>query len=262
MPAISALTDVSFTEIEKGLSSSSDLNTIFTAFQTGVNNLNDVMADLEDNYASSSAPADNTVRGKLYADTTNAGRVILKLDPDGSGCDDEVATRLEAQHINFATGGTATHKLMGAIDVNSATATPRTTAGDFDEAYTMPANTLNVDGQAVRVTWWGTKSGASGTFSLQPKLGTANIGTAFSSTAAFTTLTWELQCLIVRTGAATQDIFFHVIPSSDATGSTTLASFDASQTEDLTAALAITLDLTAISAGTVTQEGFIVELLQ
>ena len=236
--------------------SASDVKTWMDEAAADLANINTAIQAIATMQSGSTAPSTNR-RGEIFMDTDD-NRWLG--DPDGSGHDDEFLTRLQAKNIDIATGGTATHKLMGAINVNT-TASARTTAGDFAQTYTLPANTLDANGKLIRVTWWGTRSGAVGTFSLQPKLGTTNVGTAIASTINSLT-DWMVQCLIIRTGVGTQDIFFHAVFNSDATGSTTLADFDGTQTEDETATLAITLDLTAISAGTVTQEGFLIELLQ
>ena len=109
---ISTLSDLTSRTITTGAKIDvSDHNAWRLDNESRVADLNDVAADLESNHAKSSAPTDNAVRGKLWADIANAGRVVLKVDPDGSGADDEVATRLEAKQISFATGGTATHKI-------------------------------------------------------------------------------------------------------------------------------------------------------
>lgn len=131
--------------------SSSDHEAWRNDLETRVANLNDAMADEENNRAGSSPPTDNTVRGRLYADTTNASRVILKLDPDGSGADDEVATRLEAFRIAFATGGTATHKLMGVINSQFTEVGNVGAGADTLMSFTLPANTLDTDGKALRI---------------------------------------------------------------------------------------------------------------
>ena len=218
-------------------------------------NLNDAAQAIATNQSGSAAPGTNR-QGEIFFDTdinTWLG------DPDGSGHDDEFLTRLTAKDFGLATGGTATHKLMGAIHVLT-TANARTTTGDFT-SYTLPGGSLGANGQLVRVTFWGTRTGAAGTFSLQPKFGTTNLGTAFASTVNSLT-DWYVECLIIRTGAASQDITFFALPNRDDTGSTTLVDAGSTAAETLSGDLAIALDLTAISAGTVTQEGMIVELIQ
>lgn len=93
MPAISALTDPSirtYVNLEK--LTHTKLNADLVALKAGVDNLNDVVADLQKNFAGGSPPTDNTVRGGLYADTTTSNQVDLKCDPDGNGADIIIAS--------------------------------------------------------------------------------------------------------------------------------------------------------------------------
>jgi len=256
---VTTLTDItsSTANIAAGLTNSaSDVTTWMTEAAADLAALNDAAQAIATSQSAATAPATNR-QGEIFFDTDTS---YWLGDPDGSGHDDEFLTRLTAYNHALATGGTATHKLMGRLHTDT-TADSLSTAGDFT-AYTLPANTLSANGQAVRVTWWGTKTGTNTAFSLQPKYGSTNYGTAMNTvgTAAYT---WTVQCLIVRTAAATQDVFFHVVLSADNAASTTLASFDDTGTEDFTTALDIALDCTVVHASdAVIQQGFIVELMQ
>jgi len=211
------------------------------------------LADIQNHRATSNhTPTDNAIAGQIAFDTTLDQ---LFLDPDGSGADDQVLTENTGYLGDLATAGTATFRVGGPLDVNT-TDSGRGTAGDFAQIYTLPANTLSRDGQYVHVVWAGTRSGTAGTFSLAPYFGSA-AGTAVASTINSLTA-WVIEMWVIRTGVGTQDFAWKCSFNSDATGSTTLVSVG-TLTEDETAAIAIKLNLSAISAGTVTQSAMITE---
>ncbi len=100
MPAISALVAVT------GHSSFQDeqiltaalLNSAFGDFESQSTSFISVFQDVEKNFASNSAPSDNTVEGKIWANTTNDPAEWYG-DPDGSGADDRFLT-----HLGIASG--------------------------------------------------------------------------------------------------------------------------------------------------------------
>lgn len=251
MPAISALADVTgHNSFTKGVLTSSDLNNAFGDIQDAIADLNDVAADLEDHHAGSSAPSDNAVRGKLWADTTNSGRVVLKLDPDGSGADDEVLTRLEAYRISLATGGTGTHKVSGRLTTDSTSNSAAGSTGVLT-SYTLPADTLDADAKLIYVVAWGTKSGANATASLQVRF---NAAAQHTHTVAANATDWFIERWIVRTGASTQDFASVCSLNRDDTGATDLVG-TGTDAEDLTTNLAIDINVSSINASdTITQE--------
>lgn len=71
-----------------GIVSSSDHEAWRNDLEGRVSDSNSMDLALESNFAGTALL--RNVRGKLWADITNAGRVTLKLDPDGSGADSEV----------------------------------------------------------------------------------------------------------------------------------------------------------------------------
>ena len=217
-------------------------------------NLNDAAQAIATNQSGSAAPGTNR-QGEIFFDTdinTWLG------DPDGSGHDDEFLTRLTAKDFGLATGGTATHKLMGAINVNT-TAVLKDGATGVLMTYTVPASTLDVNGKLLRITCWGIKVQGNGAYTIQSRFGGNALASHISSAGAFD---WFIQYHIVRTGATTQDWNSYMILSRDDTGSTTLVD-SGTAAETLSNALAIDLNVSAINgADDVQQEGMIVELLQ
>jgi len=95
--AVSALTDVTATKtgVASGsLADASEVSTYMDDQTARIADTNDALADEENNRAGTSAPTDNTVEGRLWADTTN-DPLDLKLDPDGSGADHIILTHVE-----------------------------------------------------------------------------------------------------------------------------------------------------------------------
>ncbi len=103
MPAISALSDLTNRTISAATTvSSSDHEAWRNDLEGRVSDLNDVAADLENNHAGTSAPTDNAVEGKLWADTTNDPAELL-FDPDGSGADIRVVMETHTQTLTNKT---------------------------------------------------------------------------------------------------------------------------------------------------------------
>ena len=84
MPAISALTDPTVLDFVTGQKLTAvQLESDSGNLRTAIVDLNDVVADLEDNYASSSEPTDKP-EGKIFCDTTS-DPAVFKGYVDGSG---------------------------------------------------------------------------------------------------------------------------------------------------------------------------------
>jgi len=223
-----------------------------------IDQIKNSMTDMENHRAGGSAPTSNKIRGQLWADTSNTDRVVLKLDPDESGADDEFATRIEAKQISYASGGSATHKVMGAINVDVTTVTVGPSSGTLI-TYTLPADSLDTNGKLVRISCWGTanNSSSSAQFSIRFNTGTQHTFTIDTSTST----DWHIKWFIVRTAATTQDWHAHFNQNRDDTGITDLVN-SGTDAETLANALAIDVFSQAMSGGdTVTMDGMIVELL-
>jgi len=225
----------------------------FQDFNNRISNLNDCYQAIASCQAAGASPAANR-QGEIWHDTVNERWFG---DPDGSGHDDEFATRLQTQNISLATGGTATHKLMGVIHRNT-TQVSTTSASVALMSYTLPADTLNTS-NLIRVTAWGTSSGGGGpTVILAIHDGT---GPAATSDIEGTSTDWIFINSIIPTTTTSERSFgYGKINRDDGTlpkvSVGNLFSFD---TETDTT---IQIYITANSGGkTVTQEGMIVELL-
>ena len=157
-----------------------------------------------------------------------------------------------AKDTSVATNSTETLLIGGVIHLDPATAT-RAGATGVLSTYTLPAATLAVDKQAVRITAWGTKSGSAASAVIQLRF---NAGAQASYTIAAGETAWRVIWYIVRTGAATQDF------SASYSGNAAIATDSGTDAETLANALAIDINVSAINAAdTIKQEGFMVEFL-
>lgn len=234
---------------------SSEMNTHRSGRRSLINNLLTAIQDAESLYAGSGEPTDKP-QGKAYFDTATSLWMGYKT---ANGTPVTFADSALAYTVDFATAGTATFRKGGILsDSVLSTDSALTGTGDFAQTYSLPAGTLARDGQGVHVVWWGTRSGAAGTFSLAPYFGSA-AGTAVASTVTSIT-DWIIEMWVFRTGAATQDFAWKCSFNRDDTGSTTLVD-TGTLTETLSGAVTIKLNLSAISAGTVTQAMMFTEFL-
>ena len=252
---LSSLADITDdrTEIATGNTGlAASLNNWFTDAEARIAALNDAALAVASSQSGASAPTN--LRGQLWYDTTND---YLFLDPDGSGADDHVATRLKAYTISFATGGTATFKLGGRILTDTTQVSLGAVASGVLQTEDLPANTLNANGKYIHVVSFGTKTGTTATFTLQPRLGATALTSHISgSTAA---MDWCIEAWYVRTGVGGQDAGSYLVLSRDDTGSTSLVDF-AAMTKDETAILAVDINCSSKNAGdTVTGELLLVE---
>ena len=149
MPAISALTDPTVLDFVTGeVLTAAKLESDSGNLRTAIVDLNDVVADLEDNYASSSEPTDKP-EGKIFCDTTN-DPAQLKFYKDGSGTLDTL-TSLDAD--NVFTGATTLAALAAAgwpsfmAHRNNSTQNNITSVDqiEFDNDSTSPAFDTNSD---------------------------------------------------------------------------------------------------------------------
>ena len=93
--------------------------------------------------------------------------------------------------------------VSGVLDVDT---TAAQTGADTVEttlwSYTLPANTLSVDGQCLKITAWGTFANtASNTRTIKGKFGATTVVT---SARAQTNDTWLCEMYVIRTSATAQ----------------------------------------------------------
>jgi hypothetical protein len=94
---------------------------------------------------------------------------------------------------------------VGVLDVN--TTSVGNVGGGTDDliSYSLPANTLGVNGRGVRITAWGTwnDTTSAGTLQVLLKFGATTLNPT-AALAAGSTGTWKFVAEVIRTGAATQ----------------------------------------------------------
>lgn len=154
--------------------------------------LNDAFQALASRQAGATAPANRA--GELWFDTGNSK---WWGDPDGAGFDDDIASRLVAKGIGFATAGTGTIKPMGVFHRNT---TVESISGPPPSAmisYTLPANTIDVELKLIQILIWGTKTNANGHITLTPRFGSSGVSIRMLNTSTAWNLTWT----IIRTAS-------------------------------------------------------------
>ena len=126
------------------------------------------------------------------------------------------------------------------------------------KTYTMPANTMTVDGDSVRVTAWGQCGIGAKSTSIRLVFGTVDIVASFVTTVASN---WRLEAYIKRLGPASETAITEV-DHSDAYQPPQLVGFPSA---DLTAPVQIRIDgenLTDAVNNAVTCFGMDVELVK
>ena len=128
-------------------------------------------------------------------------------------------------------------------------------AGEDDlMTYTMPADLLDVDGKAIRITAWGTGNALDNvTIKLHFGADTATL------MAANTVTTWGVTAIIIRTGATTQ-----VGTGLFTKTATAQLRFITASTETLSGSIVVKItgeNTGDTSNDAVVQEGMIIEIL-
>jgi hypothetical protein len=160
-----------------------------------------------------------------------------------------------AAAIAFATGGTATHLPMGVINSQYATI-GNVGAGEDDLlTYTLPANTLDADGKAVRIRIWGTGNSIDNV-TLKVHFGSFSLTITSGSAIGI----WRSELIIIRTGAAGQHWDgFHMKGASPAIETVFLST---SETLSNSIVIKCTGENTSdASSSAITQKGMVIELL-
>ncbi len=102
----------------------------------------------------------------------------------------------------FSTGGSDTHKAAGVI--NSQFAPVGNVGGGEQDlmSYTLPANTLDADGKAIRVIAWGTAIVSGKTVAIKFRFGSSSYFIVNSGVSG----KWHGEFTIIRTGSSAQNL--------------------------------------------------------
>jgi hypothetical protein len=137
--------------------------------------------------------------------------------------------------------------------------TTAATAANTDETdlwtYSLPANTLSVDGKGLRLTIWGTTGATANNKTLKVYFGAT---TVLNQTTAVNAQRWRLDVTILRTAAATEEVLAGGIAQTSI-----FAQALTSGSIDLTAAVTIRMTGTngTAAANDITFRGAVVEVL-
>ena len=162
--------------------------------------------------------------------------------------------------VDMGTGaGNAT--LVGVASVNT-TAVGNVGAGDDDlMTYSLPANSLSVNGKGLRVLAWGTTANNANAKILSFKFGAV---TVFQRTLTASQLGyWHAEILIFRSGANAQKLFWILSESAFNTiaANKQAEEVDAGTSETDTSAITVKFTGQGTANNDITQEVMLVEFL-
>lgn len=159
-----------------------------------------------DNSETDSTTWVKVVKGNYYHAYSTAN-VALELFAGGTKVQSHTATLNTSEVILRTLSGTSTSyaRVGGTINVNT-TAVGNVGAGEDDLiAYTVPANTMSVNGDHIEFKVSGTFAANANTKRIRVKFGAT---TLLDTTAlAFNGVDWSAEGTIVRTGATTQKAY-------------------------------------------------------
>jgi hypothetical protein len=166
----------------------------------------------------------------------------------------------ELRQITFDAGGSTTQiRPSGVISINTGSQATIGTSEETLMSFSLPANTLDVNGRGVRITAWGTTA-ANGNNKVT-KITFGGTQVTVRGAAADNDHRWRHEVLVFRTGAATQESIGTVFSGTNNSGNTPVNTY-ATPGETLSGAVSIAVKATTASAiGDVTCEGLLVEVL-
>lgn len=155
------------------------------------------------------------------------------------------------QSINFGVNG----RLSASVTAVGTTTTVEQTL----MTYTLPANRLATDGDAVRVVCWGQTFANNNSKTIKVYFGNSSISTAsFASDLSPNGKKWQIELIAMRSGAATQMVTGRA--SVDGTG---VVIYTNEGTDALTAAVTVKCTGTTLqSIRDVTAQGMLVEQIK
>lgn len=97
---------------------------------------------------------------------------------------------------------TADQSMVGVIHTNVVPASNTSTTETDLFSYSLPANALSANGKGIRITAWGKFAANANSKQVRLHFGATNTLTDFAATS--NNLSWKVEVLVLRTGAATQ----------------------------------------------------------
>jgi hypothetical protein len=133
-------------------------------------------------------------------------------------------------------------RVIQTLTSNSTTAgTPASVNPTTLWSYSLPANALDYDGKAIRVTAWGTVSATVGVKGAQIQFNNDVVSVRGTGQ---TSVTWWLQAVVTRTGAATLQGF-----GTDFTGNSVSGAGPTISSPGISTATAITISVVGTGLG-------------
>jgi len=150
--------------------------------------------------------------------------------------------------------GTGRARIVGVANVNT-TAVGNVGVGVDDLiTFSLPANSLSVNGKGVRITAWGTFASNGNTKQVNLDFGATTIRQI--GPAGINGLDWRIDGIVIRTGAATQKAIATEIVDTTAPDSTLTT-----PAETLSGAVIIKCTGEGVSDNDIVQEGMLIEYL-
>lgn len=154
--------------------------------------------------------------------------------------------------------GSGTAALIGKANVNTTAVGNVGTGTDDLMTYSLPANSLSVDGRGLRVTAWGRMANNANAKVLRFVFGSTSDGPNFTISVG---IWWRAEVLIFRTGANAQDYVVTMYENQASSPTQAIKSFQTNGTATQTDTAAITVKFTgaATADNDIVQEGMLVE---
>lgn len=179
---------------------------------------------------------------------TNANLFLLDASIDGVGIGVAPTTRLGVQ-----AGTSSNDAAVGGVLYVTTTGAGNVGTGEDDLAsYSVPANTLAVNGQSLWYEVWGKVAGNANAKTIRVKFGTDTVFTSLNMASSVGT--WRIRGRIIRTGAATQLTMSDHVQD----GGAFAAASSTGLTQTLSGALTFKVTGEAVSNNDITLEGMIV----
>lgn len=154
------------------------------------------------------------------------------------------------QSINAGVNG----RLTAQVTATGTTTTVESTVA----TYSLPASTLANPGDAVRVVCWGGTASNSNAKTAKLYFGTSSISTSTSGVSAPNNKGWYLELIVMRNGAATQQVM-----GRGAVDASPISVYATAGTDSLAAAVTVKCTGTTASAvQDLTAQGFLVEQIK
>ena len=161
--------------------------------------------------SNANAAATATIKAPAGRGTGTRGKLVIQT-PQVAASGDNAQTQADRLTIgedyvdtNIGTG-TAVARVGGVLHVNTTSQATTGTSEQVLATYTLPANTLSRDGQAVRVTAFVEHAANTNATTARVRWGGIGGTVCLAQNASASAGVIRLECVIYRTGAATQAI--------------------------------------------------------